>query len=585
LLAVGRAAETPVAFDRDGVRDFADFAGRVAGLTREIEARRAGRFIVFTENSYAFAVALFALAHAGARALVAPNRQPQTLAELAARADGVMLDAGGSDPELARLPRLDPLAAALAPGHRFEALSPDTPFAELSTSGTTGPGKAVPKALRHLDLEVTVLERMFGARLGDAKLFATVSHQHLYGLLFRLLWPLAAGRAFCAETFLHNEELFPRMRRSGAFALATTPAHLRRMRGHAELASLRDGVRAVFSSGGPLEDDVAYDIAETLGQAPIEIFGSSETGGVAWREQSRHGESAAWRAFPGVTLSVEPSEQRLVVSSPFVSLGSVVGEGDLQETAMGDRVELDGAGGFRLLGRADRIVKVGEKRLALPEMESHLRAHPWVAEAALVPIDAGGETRVGAVVALSETGQSALAAQGRRGLGSALADHLSAYWDRVLLPRAWRYVSELPRDPQGKVVAARLLELLEASAERAPQLTPLVLAERRSARTLERDLRVPADLAFFEGHFPGRPIVAGVVQLHWLMQAAAELLGESPRVRELEGLRFRDLLLPDTEFRMVLELSEAGDVLRFRLDAGPRVFASGRARLERGAPA
>ncbi|MFI5315838.1 MAG: AMP-binding protein [Myxococcota bacterium] len=577
LLSVGREPRALVAFSRDAERDWSDFSGRVAALALAVEARRAARFVLFSEDSYAFAVGLFALAHAGARALIAPNRQPRTLAELAAHADGAIVEPGVGELELARLPRLDPLGVAPLRDARFRPLDGAQPLAELSTSGTTGPGKAVPKALRHLDLEVAVLEELFGPRLGArARVFATVSHQHLYGLLFRLLWPLASGRAFCAETFLHLEELFPRMREAGECALATTPVHLRRMRSDAELAGTRAGVRAIFSSGGPLDDGVALEVAERVGHAPIEIFGSSETGGVAWRQQALGGEPAEWRAFPGVTLRVEPEEQRLVVRSPFVSQGSTPTDSAPQELAMGDRVELSGGGAFRLLGRADRIVKVGEKRLALPEMESHLRAHPWVADAALLAFDSGGDARVGAVIALSEPGHAALAERGRRALGSALADHLAGYWDRVLLPRAWRYVNELPRDPQGKTPRAALLELLEGGAERAPVVSPVLISEQRDAHSLSRELRVPADLAFLDGHFPGRGIVAGVVQIHWVLQAARELLGPGLRVRALEGVKFRELLLPEQVFRLDLERSPAADGLRFRVSAGARVFASGK---------
>jgi 3-hydroxymyristoyl/3-hydroxydecanoyl-(acyl carrier protein) dehydratase len=334
----------------------------------------------------------------------------------------------------------------------------------------------------------------------------------------------------------------------------------------------------VFSSGGPLDLDVARDVAERLGQAPLEIFGSTETGGVAWRAQTVAGESVAWRAFPGVTLALEPGEQRLTVRSPYVSHGSSARPGDLQELVMGDRAELV-PGGFQLLGRADRIVKVGEKRLALPEMESQLRTHPWVADAALLAFDVSGDARVGAVVALNDSGAAALAERGRRVVGSTLADHLAGYWDRVLLPRAWRYVDELPRDPQGKTSRAALLALFEDGAERGPVVAPVLLAERRDARTLVRELRVPPDLAFLDGHFPGHPVVAGVVQIHWAMLAARDFLGPGFRARSLEGVRFRELLLPGQAFTLELELAEAGDSLGFRLVDGARVFASGRVAL------
>ena len=94
-----------------------------------------------------------------------------------------------------------------------------------------------------------------------------------------------------------------------------------------------------------------------------------------------------------------------------------------------------------------------------------------------------------------------------------------------------------------------------------------------------RELRVPADLAFLEGHFPGRPLVAGVVQLHWVMQAARELVGPSRRVGALSGVRFRDVLEPEQSFALEVELDPDGASLRFRVFAGERTFASGRAAL------
>jgi 3-hydroxymyristoyl/3-hydroxydecanoyl-(acyl carrier protein) dehydratase len=113
----------------------------------------------------------------------------------------------------------------------------------------------------------------------------------------------------------------------------------------------------------------------------------------------------------------------------------------------------------------------------------------------------------------------------------------------------------------------------------ARRCDPVVLAESRSERRLERTLRVPRDLAAFEGHFPGAPLVAGVVQLGWVMDAASALAGSAAEASGFEGLRFRDVLAPDQELRLAVELSDTGDLARFQLDAGERVFAAGRVRL------
>jgi hypothetical protein len=241
---------------------------------------------------------------------------------------------------------------------------------------------------------------------------------------------------------------------------------------------------------------------------------------------------------------------------------------------MGDQVELQPDGTFLLLGRADRIVKVGEKRLSLPTMERDLEAHPRVEEAALVVLDRSGTQRVHAVIALDREGRERVKTGKRRLLGEDLSRHLSASWDRVLLPRVWRYVDELPRDAQGKISRSRLRTLFGAVRR-----DPLMTGETRGSRRIERKLEVPDDLVYFQGHFEDFPVVAGVVQLRWAMDAARELLGEPPRVRGIEALKFPDPLLPGQPFALAVELAIEGTSIHFRLWDGRLTFATGRFRL------
>jgi acyl-coenzyme A synthetase/AMP-(fatty) acid ligase len=583
LLAGGRPPRAPVAMARGGVRDFEDFRAHVAGLAGRLREQGRGRWLLHCEDAYAFAVALFGVAHAGAVAVLLPNRQPGALARAAHLAQGALLDAAEGEPRAAPGPLpcvIDPLdrGAWSAQPAPLEPLDLRAPLLELSTSGTTGEGKQVPKALRQLDAEVAVLEATFGAGLGAAtQVFATASPQHLYGLLFRVLWPLEAGRPFHAATYLHAEELLPRIEEAGDAVLAGTPAHLSRMSG---LARVRGLCREVFSSGGPLDPETADAVRAALGRAPVEVFGSTETGGVAWRRQEPGPDRMRWTPLPGVRVSRAadgPDAGRLRVASPFVSAAAPEEAGTAHFT-LGDLVEIGGDGRFALLGRGDRVVKIGEKRLALPEMESQLRAHSYVSEAALLTLEQGGETRVGAAIVLAEPGRAALEADGRRAVSLRLAEDLAAHWDRVLLPRAWRYVDMLPRDAQGKTPLALLRELFVGTR------APLLHGETRGPLSLVRELSVPEDLAFLEGHFEGFPVVPGVAQLGWVVEAAAAALGAAPRIAAVENLKFKEVLLPGQRFRLELEWSEARDLLRFHLAAGERVFSMGRLRL-RGADA
>ena len=574
LLLSERPDGAPVATSGGELRTWGDLLRDVSGLASALGDAERERWLVLADDAYAFAVALLALWQRGAVAVLPPNAQPGTVERLGLDAAGVVSD---REDLLAAPPgprALHPLAPGPGLPCRRVALAPDASAVELFTSGSTGEGKAVPKALRHLEREVALLEARFGGLVGPARILATASHQHLYGLLFRVLWPLCAGRCFRAESYLHPEEILPRMAEDGACALVSTPAHLRRMRALDGLATVADRCRAVFSSGGPLDEETADALAQALGGAPFEIFGSTETGGVAWRRQAPGAERLAWTPFEGVRVERDPADGRARVRSAVVSAGGPAG------FVMGDRVTLLGDGRFRLEGRADRVVKVGEKRLSLPEMESQLREHPFVSEAGLLLLEkAGFEGRIGAAIVLSDAGRRALQAQGRRPIGLALSEHLEAWWDRVLLPRAWRYVNELPVDARGKTTLAALRELFAAPEEESRSAEPELLAERRSSFGIERRLRVPHDLVFLSGHFPGFPVVPGVVQLRWVMAAAADVVGAEPAVACLDALKFRELLHPGQDFDLEVELAPDARSFRFCLRDGPRVFASGRCRL------
>jgi acyl-CoA synthetase (AMP-forming)/AMP-acid ligase II/3-hydroxymyristoyl/3-hydroxydecanoyl-(acyl carrier protein) dehydratase len=574
LFREGRPDAAPVAFGRDGARSFADFERDVAALAAAIEPIGAGRWLLDTESAYAACVGLLALAQTGGVALLPTNRQPETLRRLRPRLTGALIDPARDASALADLPRLAPLAQPAAPLPRWR-FDRDAPFAELETSGTSGEGRWIPKLLRHLEDEVATLEQIFGSRLPpDTRVFATVSHQHIYGLLFRALWPLCAGRAFHASLLLLPQELFPRVLECRDAVLVTTPVHLRRMTASPELARLRGVCRALFSSGGPLEAETAAAVADALGAAPIEILGSTETGGVAVRERRAGDES--FTPMPGVALELEPPDDGLVVTSAFVSVGLPTPTG-ARRFRMGDRAELLPGGDLRLLGRSDRTVKIGEKRLSLPEMEKDLAQHPAVSEVALLVLPQATQPRVHAALVLSETGRRMLVHSGRRALWRALAGHLAQRWDAVLLPRVWRAVDALPRNAQGKLPVESLAALF-ATREREA----ILHAETRGEGWLERELEVPAELVYLDGHYDGQPLVAAVVELRWVMEAAFDLFGRTPRVREFEVLKFPELLLPGQRFRMRLERSAAGDRLEFQLAEGRRVFASGRCRVLAG---
>lgn len=144
---------------------------------------------------------------------------------------------------------------------------------------------------------------------------------------------------------------------------------------------------------------------------------------------------------------------------------------------MDDAVELSADGRFRLLGRLDRVVKIEEKRLSLPDMGS---AHPrspcgCAGPRALVPL-AGRRQRLGAVVELNDDGHRQLVTEGKKALVQALRKHLVAYFELVLLPRHWRFPERLPVNERGKIAHADLVRSLLGGRRCEPVLYPDILA-------------------------------------------------------------------------------------------------------------
>ncbi|MBA4092976.1 MAG: AMP-dependent synthetase [Candidatus Accumulibacter sp.] len=443
LLADGRDADRPVC--RDGARlvPWSAFAGRVGAQTAAFAARPETRWLLVSAHPLDFLVQLFALLHAGKQAVIPPNTQPGTLAQLAGAYDAVAADAPPATASPPLMP-LSPLVAADA-------------IVDLYTSGSTGEPKRVRKTLAQFEAEIDALETLWGATLGDAVVVATAPHHHIYGLLFRLLWPLAAGRAFDAATCAHPDTLGERLALLRDTALVSSPAQLARLPELVPLASLQPAPRLVFSSGGPLPAAAAAAFRNQLGQAPTEVFGSTETGGIAWRRQEDGADGTLWTPLPGVDVGAD-DDGALALRSPFLPSNA--------PWRMDDAVELLADGRFHLRGRLDRIVKIEEKRLSLPDLEARLGAHPWVAAAAAVAL-AGRRQTIGVVLVLTAEGRAQLAARGRRDAALELRRHLAEHFEAVLLPRRWRFPEQLPFNERGKLTQAELAALFAGDAELA----------------------------------------------------------------------------------------------------------------------
>lgn len=558
-------ADAPVAIGDAGGRTAGELLRDARAVAARLPAPAPGsEVLVICGDRYHVAVATLGAWLKGHAVALPPSAAPEAVRSLAARPQVATLlhDAGFADAHDLRpwLAGQGSVADVTWP----EGLAADRPVATVYTSGSTGEHQPCAKTAGQLLGEARALASTFGLGARDVVL-ATVPPHHLYGLLFSVLAPLAAGAAFCRETPLHAETVTATARRVGATALVSVPAHLR------SLAALDPGAlpafSRVFSSGAPLPRETALELLSRHGLAPVEVFGSSETGGIGWRQIGQGATDmspeTAWTPLPGVRVAAA-SDGRLLLESPFLPPGAP------RPYPGDDRVEL-ADGGFYLRGRLDGVVKIAGKRVAVAEVEHRLLALAAVADAAVVATESPGprgHELVAAVVPRDPQREHA-------GVIAEVRQGLLQWFDPVVLPRRIRVVPALPREASGKLPRRKLLPLL--GLESGPRLDFAVAPARTSAgETVVHEIAVtvPDDLEYFRGHFEGRPILPAVAQLAALViPQLAALHPELGAPRRATRMKFARTVGPGDALALRLEV-RAGKV-RFTLARAGEVVTTG----------
>lgn len=306
---------------------------------------------------------------------------------------------------------------------------PDEPMLTLFTGGSTGAPKAWRKTARNLLGEALYITQRFDISENDLFL-STVPPRHIYGLLFTVLAPFISGAPIISETAVFPKEITSAIERYGATVLVSVPIHYRVLRS----ADLKRGsLRMAFSSAGALDKADADSFYEKTGVAVNEIYGSTETGGIASRRSALN--EMVLTPFDNLKFRME--NELLQVKSDFISP-------DLPKDADGyfttfDRARPEG-GGFVLLGRADDIVKVAGKRVDLAEIQEKIKGLDGVADAKVFSIqsESGRQNEIAAIVAT---------ALGEQELRARISRVLEPHY----VPRHVKTVRKLPSLPSGKI--------------------------------------------------------------------------------------------------------------------------------------
>lgn len=419
------------------------------------------------------------------------------------------------------------------------------------TSGSTGEPKKIPRTLRQLLNEVQGLSQSFSFD-EHATAIATVSHQHIYGLLFKLLLPLATGRSFYNPQMAFPEDVVQAQKQLETMGLSnyliSSPALLKRWTTDVVLQHCQ----MVFSSGGKLESGVR----PLLNRPIIEVLGSSETGGIAHRAKDED----AWTTFSNVAIRIE--DQQLMVKSNHAFENSWITTGD-GAVWTDTTCQI-----FKLMGRTDRIVKLEEKRLSLDAIEQTIQALDAVKQCHVLVFEHAQRQMLGCIVVLTEQAREQLQQQGKSAFVSHLKQQLKDSLETIVIPRQWRFLSQLPQNTQSKLNKNYLKTLFK------PMLQPVVLSQSQNSDDHIWELEFPPELVCFKGHFPTQPIYPGVGQIGFLQHFAKSIWSDLSWCQGYEQLKFQNLIRPYAVVQ--LKFSRKEHKVSFELRDSEQILASGR---------
>ena len=105
---------------------------------------------------------------------------------------------------------------------------------------------------------------------------------------------------------------------------------------------------------------------------------------------------------------------------------------------------------------------------------------------------------------------------------------------------------------------------------------PVIKSVEQTGNQVILHLFLPANILYFNGHFPDYPILPGVIQVHWAIEFSQEYLQILLQFKRLEVVKFHKLILPDTLIQLKLEHSILKHKTTFSYNNDKTIYSSGR---------
>ena len=400
---------------------------------------------------------------------------------------------------------------------------------EFYTGGTTSEKKCVIKTRENFINEGQDIYEAL--KLEDGLEFiTTTTYEHVFGVSFHLMLPMSRGYIINLDRINYPEDLTVENA-----VLITTPAFLEAMRKYKAVPPVSP--RIIITAGAKLENET-FKYAQSISKRVIDVYGSTETGVIAYRENMRK-----MQLFKGIEI-LETSADGTTISTKY-------SEQEIQK--IGDSIKQSG-NKIEFLGRSDRILKINDKRISADELEDKIKKSELIKDCYC--FERSGRLAVLAV--LTDKGVKFAVKKGKPELTKNIGTH--AKW--------WKFIDEIPKTKTGKIDKKTINQIFNMNLS-----MPLVVSRNCTKDYAEIQLCFLRSSNFFQGHFKSFPILPGVVQLFYANMFAKNVFKTDCRCGQIRKIKFANIIRPDKILNLVLQKTASG--VNFKYEDSSAVYSSG----------
>ena len=363
----------------------------------------------------------------------------------------------------------EPGGAGVKVGTEAHGISPGNMALLMYTSGTTGKPKGVMLSQANLLANASAISREHHLSASD-RVLAVLPLYHINAFVVTMLTPLVHGGSLAITPKFSSARFWEQALTTSCTWINVVPTIVSYLLEGGDPPPGSSQIRFCRSASAALPPEHLRAFEKRFGIGVIETMGLTETAAPAFSnplEPSLRKVGAVGRASGCEARIVDANLQavadgvtgELVIRGPNVMMGyyknqeatdaAFTSDGWLRSGDLGHR---DSDGFYFVTGRIKELIIKGGENIAPREIDEALLRHPGVLEAAVVAVP---DKHYGQEILACVVSRDGIACDERT-----LRAHCEQTVGRYKTPRYFRFISELPRGPSGKVQRLKLLDLV-----------------------------------------------------------------------------------------------------------------------------